>query len=406
MFSFVKKLGPGILFAGAAIGVSHLVQSTRAGAEFGYGLLWALFLIHLIKYPFFQFAPLYTTATGENLIDGYRRLGKPVLIVYFVLTLITMFTIQAAVTIVTAGLAIHLFGITNNVILWSSALLGISAIILYRGRYSFLDKLMKIIVIVLTISSITAVLIALVQTKTNLSVLPSIPKGTLEVSFLIAFLGWMPAPLDISIWQSIWTQEKQDSIGTTFSTKQSLFDFNTGYLATIIIGVLFMSLGALMFYQSGDILSPKAGVFANQLITIYTNNLGSTMGWLVGIAAFTTMFSTTITALDASPKAMSKSVEKIVENKFKNAYLLWLIVLVLGTLIILKFFTTSMGSMIKIATIVSFLTAPFYAIANFWLVSSKNMPKQWQPSLLMKIWSVLGILFLIGFSVWYLSVIV
>lgn len=406
MFSFIKKLGPGILFAGAAIGVSHLVQSTRAGAEFGYGLLWALFLIHLIKYPFFQFAPLYTTATGENLIDGYRRLGKPVLIAYFILTLITMFTIQAAVTIVTAGLAINLFGITNNVILWSSALLGISAIILYKGRYSFLDKLMKIIVIVLTISSITAVLVALLQTKTSISWLPSIPKGTLEVSFLIAFLGWMPAPLDISIWQSIWTQEKQDSLGTTFNTKQSLFDFNTGYFATIIIGVLFMSLGALMFYQSGEILSPKAGVFANQLIAIYKNNLGSTVGWLVGIAAFTTMFSTTITALDASPKAMSKSVEKIVEKKYKNAYLLWLIVLVLGTLIILKFFTTSMGGMIKIATIVSFLTAPFYAIANFWLVSSKNMPKKWQPSLMMKVWSVLGILFLIGFSIWYLSVIV
>ena len=36
---WIKKLGPGLLFAGAAIGVSHLVQSTRAGADFGWGLL-------------------------------------------------------------------------------------------------------------------------------------------------------------------------------------------------------------------------------------------------------------------------------------------------------------------------------------------------------------------------------
>ena len=41
--SFLQSLGPGLLFAGAAIGVSHLVQSTRAGAEFGFGLIWALF---------------------------------------------------------------------------------------------------------------------------------------------------------------------------------------------------------------------------------------------------------------------------------------------------------------------------------------------------------------------------
>ena len=44
-----KKLGPGLLFAGAAIGVSHLVQSTRAGADFGLGLLWALLLVNLFK---------------------------------------------------------------------------------------------------------------------------------------------------------------------------------------------------------------------------------------------------------------------------------------------------------------------------------------------------------------------
>ena len=30
-----KKLGPGLLFAGAAIGVSQLVQATRAGADWG-----------------------------------------------------------------------------------------------------------------------------------------------------------------------------------------------------------------------------------------------------------------------------------------------------------------------------------------------------------------------------------
>ena len=52
--SFLQSLGPGLLFAGAAIGVSHLVQSTRAGAEYGFGLIWALLLVHLFKYPFFS----------------------------------------------------------------------------------------------------------------------------------------------------------------------------------------------------------------------------------------------------------------------------------------------------------------------------------------------------------------
>ena len=49
MITTFKKLGPGLLFAGAAIGVSHLVQSTRAGADFGLGLLWALLLVNLFN---------------------------------------------------------------------------------------------------------------------------------------------------------------------------------------------------------------------------------------------------------------------------------------------------------------------------------------------------------------------
>ena len=79
----LKKLGPGLLFAGAAIGVSHLVQSTRAGADFGLGLLWALFLVNIFKYPFFQFGPRYAAATGENLLQGYYKLGKGFLIICF-----------------------------------------------------------------------------------------------------------------------------------------------------------------------------------------------------------------------------------------------------------------------------------------------------------------------------------
>jgi len=404
MLSFFKKLGPGLLFAGAAIGVSHLVQSTRAGADYGFGLLWALLLIHFIKYPFFQFAPRYTTATGENLIDGYRRLGKPILILYFVLTLVTMFTIQAAVTIVTAGLAVNLFGLTNNVLIWSIVILVISVFILYKGRYGFLDRLIKIIVIILTLSSIIAVVVAAFQTNSAISWIPSIPEGTIEVGFLIAFLGWMPAPLDVTIWQSIWTQEKQKSIGTTFDTPQAIFDFNTGFMTTILTGILFMGLGTFVLFQSGESLSPKAGVFANQLIDLYSINLGNGMGWIVGVAALTAMFSTTLTALDASPKAMVKTTELLTNKPHKHPYLFWLLILTFGTIIILAFFTSSMGTMIKVATIVSFLTTPFYAIANLWLVSSKHMPFEWQPSLFLKIWSVISIILLIGFSFWYLSV--
>ncbi len=400
--SFLNSLGPGLLFAGAAIGVSHLVQSTKAGAEFGFGLLWALLLVHIFKYPFFQFGPRYASATGESLLDGYKKLGKPVLIAYYIINFATMFTIQAAVTIVTAGIASQLFGITNDLVLWSVTIIGVSVIILVIGKYKLLDNLMKYIIILLTISTVIAVSVALFDTKESFDFTQILPSGTIEITFLIAFLGWMPAPLDISVWHSLWTLEKDKSIHLKTKPNQAIFDFNIGYLGALFLGVCFVVLGALVMYNSGETFSNNGGVFASQLINLYTKNLGSFFYIFIAIAAFTTMFSTTITTLDASPRAMAKTTEILFNKKTKFNYWFWILFLAFGTFIILHFFLSNMGLLVKIATVLSFLTAPFYAILNYILITGKHTPKEHRPNTYLKILSWLGIIFLIGFSIWFL----
>ena len=398
----LKKLGPGLLFAGAAIGVSHLVQSTKAGAEFGLGLIWALLLVNLFKYPFFQYGPRYASATGESLLDGYKKLGKSVLIAYFILTFATMFTIQTAVTIVTAGLASSLFGNFVSIEVWTVIILVICFSLLIVGKYKLLDSLIKIIIIVLTISTLAAVGIALLDNSQPISFKQILPDNSLEIAFLIAFMGWMPAPLDISVWHSLWTIEKRkDDKG--FNTKSALFDFNVGYLSTIVLGIGFVFLGTLIMFNSGVSFSASAGVFSNQLIEMYIKSLGNWAYIIIGIAAFTTMFSTTLTTLDASPRAMHKTTQLLFNNTFKTGYIFWILTLVFGTIIIFFAFASEMGLLVKIATILSFLTAPFYAIINYKLISSEHTPKAWRPSLKLHVLSWSGIIFLIGFSIWFLT---
>ena len=403
MIKFLQKLGPGLLFAGAAIGVSHLVQSTKAGSNFGFGLLWALLLINLIKYPFFQYGPRYAAATGENLLEGYKKLGKWALRIYALLTLATMFTIQTAVTIVTAGIAFSLFGSSFSLELWAMIILGFCFLLLLLGRYNLLDKMMKIIIILLSISTLLAVGIAFNNSGSELPWAQVFPTSNHEVIFLIAFMGWMPAPLDVSIWHSLWAVEKQKTTDV-FEKKSALLDFNIGYVSTIILGVCFLLLGGLVMYGSGKSFSDSGGEFSLQLIDMYTENLGDWSFAIIGVAAFTTMFSTTLTTLDASPRAMNKTVELILEKKIEKGYSAWLILLILGTAIVFFFFLSEMGSLIKIATILSFLTAPFYAIMNYLVLCSKHTPKAWQPSKIMHILSIFGILFLVGFNIWYLSI--
>ena len=396
-----KSLGPGLLFAGAAVGVSHLVQSTRAGADFGFGLLWALLIAAFFKYPFFQFGPRYAAATGETLLDGYKKLGKGVLVISYSISFITMFIIQAAVTIVTAGLAVNLFGFFDMVT-WSLLITILSITILLIGKYKLLDNLMKYVILLLTICTLIAVSVALIKNNQAFTFTQVFPKGAIEITFLIAFLGWMPAPLDISIWQSIWSLEKERITLKKTTTKQAIFDFNVGYLGTIFLAICFVILGALVMYNSGESFSNKGDVFAGQLITLYTKNLDNLAYVFIAIAAFTTMFSTTITTLDASPRTMTKANDLLFSEKIKLNYWFWILLLGIGTYIILRYFRNNMGLMVKIATILSFLTAPFYAILNFILISGKHTPKKYQPSIYMKILSICGIIFLIGFSIWFL----
>lgn len=402
MFNFLKKLGPGILFAGAAIGVSHLVQSTKAGADFGFGLVWALLLVNLFKFPFFQYGPKYANATGESLLEGYKKLGTNILYFYVIISLATMFTIQTAVTIVTAGIASSL---TNNIISveqWTIIILIVCSVLLYFGKYKMLDKMIKIVISILALSTILATYLAFNNFSYDFNLSQVLPKNNVEIAFLIAFMGWMPAPLDISVWHSIWTIEKNKSDGIQ-EMKTTLFDFNIGYFGTIILGISFVLLGYFVMNGSNLSFSGSATTFATQLIEMYTSTFGSWSYIIIGLATFTTMFSTTITTLDASPRAMHKATELISNKKIKNGYIYWLFFLVIGTITIFFNFNSEMGTLVKVATIVSFITAPFYAIINYILISSSHTPKKYRPSTFMHILSTIGIFFLLGFGIWYLS---
>ena len=399
--NILKKLGPGLLFAGAAIGVSHLVQSTKSGADFGLGLIWALLIANLFKYPFFQYGPKYALATGESMLHGYKKLSRSILIVYFILTIATMFSIQTAVTIVTAGIAKSISGDIFSIEIWTVLITIFCSLILVIGRYKTLDSIIKYIIIILAISTVTATLIAGTEFEMEMNFNQVFPSDSIGIIFLIAFMGWMPAPLDVSVWHSIWALEKKKTL-KNYSLKNSMFDFNVGYIGTAILGICFICLGYFVMYGSGETFSDSAGAFSNQLIEMYTSSLGNWSYYIIGIAAFSTMLSTTITTLDASPRAMSETTKLIFDNQSKSGYLIWLGILAFGTITIFFAFSSQMGLLIKIATILSFLTAPFYAIINYILISSENTPKINRPSKFMHFLSIVGIVYLIGFSIFFL----
>jgi len=407
--TFFKILGPGLLYAGAAIGASHLVQSTRAGALFNFELLWVLILANLLKYPFFDFGVRYATVTGNNLVSGYEKIGKWAVILFSSLTVFSMFIFQAGVTVVTAGLFAYIFHVNINISVLTFIILLIAILTLVVGKYSFLDKLMKFIIILLSVSTIVAVFAALGIHKTIKPDFLTTFQWTnkADIFFLIAFVGWMPAPIDVSVWSSIWNIEKAKQLGYTPNLKDSLNEFRFSYIGTALLAISFLSLGSLVMYGTGQQFSPKGVSFSGQLIHMYTSSIGSWSFWVISIAAFTTMLSTTITVLDAYSRLLPIMFKSLLPQwgffKESKHTLLWLGIMFVGSLVIVFFFASSMGQMVDMGTTLSFVFTPALAWLNYRVVTGRHFPKEAQPGLFLKILSWLGFLFFVVFTIVYLG---
>ncbi len=419
----MSSLGPGLLYAGAAVGVSHLVMSTKAGASYEFLFLLLIPLIHLIKYPFYKFGPQYTALTGRNILHGYHALGKWALAIYVIMTILSMCLIQAAVTIVTSSIAIHFFGLNLPAEYMphipAIMVLITAAIILYVGQYSLLDKMMKAIIIILTLTTITALGMVLLSTQGN-----TVPNATplfklyehADLIFLAAFIGWMPAPMDVSVWHSVWSEENNRKNGNRLPMRKAMLDFKIGFFGTALLAMAFLSLGAMVMFGGDEQPSANGAVFAGQLIDMYTASLGSWAYPLIGIAALATMFSTTLTCLDAYPRTLEESYfiwkgQGEYESRYgatKTVYRTLLAVAVVGTItifLIIKNISGAMGLIVTIATVVSFISAPVIAYINYKVMHGDTLKKADRPNQLMTLWSQAGVAIMALFSIGYLTLI-
>jgi len=399
----LKALGPGILFASTCIGVSHLVQSTRAGADYGFALLGAIIFANIFKYPFFEFAARYTSATRVSIIDGYHRKGKWILFLYFLITIPSMLIVTAAVTFVTAGLLSNLFNLDLSTNHWALIILAFCVIVLAVGKYNTLDNLLKLVGTVLALSTVIAFVSAVINGPVD-HVEGFIPKEVLDpagIIFIIALMGWMPTAVDISTWTSLWAEAKSKQTGYLPTLKETLFDFNFGYIVSAVLAVLFLSLGALIVYGTGTELSDSSPVFADQVISMFTSAIGNWSYYVIAIAAFSTMFSTTITVIDGYGRAIERTTSLMFGRKTyksRRPFILWSIVIAIGAYLIVSNYLNSLKQLVDLATIVSFVIAPLAAYLNYKVIYSAEVDEEHRPPIWLKNLAIAGMVFLIVFT--------
>lgn len=397
----LRAIGPGLIMASAAVGASHLVASTQAGALFGWQLLWLILLVNLLKYPFFRFGVQYTLQHNESLLEGYLRQGRGWLLAFTALNIFAAVVNTAGVLLLTASLLQYFIPGQVSLTLLCWLLLAGCLMILLAGHYRVLDGLSRALMLTLTVCSLIALFIAWGNGSSAPAdfVSPS-PWQLSALAFIVATLGWMPVPIELSAINSVWLRSKQKI--AQVSEADGLFDFNLGYVVAVGLAVVFLALGALLQHGVDQEIQLASAAFAQQLVAMYSDTIGSWSRLFIAFIAFMCMFGTTLAVLDGYARTIDQSVRLLGNSPSKHddsrsrTLPVWIVAQAGIGMGVVIFFQSALSPMLSFAMTMAFLTTPFFAWLNFSLVRGKGISRG------MNALAWTGIVYLSAFSLFYL----
>ena len=395
------RFGPGLIFAAAAVGTSHVVQATRAGAGFGLTLIVLILIVCALKYPLFRFAADYAAITDENLVRGYGRRGRWLVVVMFVTSAIEAVAATAGVSLVTAAIMQWILGTTLNAVLAAIALLAGCACVIALGRYRLLESLTGLLVILFSILTLIATIACLpLFAGSEQPVFSAFPLTAENWSFAIAVSGWMPIGNTAAIMLAAWVLARKRTTASRLAAIR--FDFNTGYLAAVVLAVCFLVIGAAVLHGQGESMPGASAAFVTAFVGLYTQAIGTWSTLLVSVAALAVMLSTLLAIVDGFPRMIAEFIAELGHNpdgdsrsdkqpSAEGYYLPAMVIVVLAAGACLYFFLDSFSAFIDLVTITGFLAAPVVALANQLAVTGSNVPESLQPGSWLIRWNQLAV---------------
>lgn len=392
--SWPGRLGPGLLFAATAVGVSHLVQSTRAGAEFGLTLVVLILAACAIKYPAFRFGAEYAALTGRTVLSGYERQGRWLLALILLATFIEGVGVVPAVTLVSVGLGMNLLGVQVNAIVATVATVLVASIVLLIGRYRVLENITRVFVALFAVLTVLATLAAIAGISPGQSLAAPFELNESNLFFSVSVAGWMPIGLGGSIFLSAWVIARGRTLGQPVSQRVALFDFHVGFITSLVLAFCFLIMGTVVLLGREVELAGSSAAFAAQFVGIFTEVIGQWTELIVGVAAMTVMLSTVLAVVDGFPRVYANVVTKLArgtgvpsEERLYRGFL-WFQIVTSG--VVLYALPRSFGAFIDFITALGFLTAPVVAIMNHRIMFFGEVPPDRQPPGWVRSWSVAG----------------
>lgn len=161
--------GPGAVIASLTIGTGELIFSSRAGALFGYRLLWFFSLVLVLKWALVFVTARHMVLTGAHPFQRWMELPGPRgwLPLVFLLLAILCFPIWVCFHAGTIGTLLSWLAGTERALsggapfLWGMAVLAAVLVLVFSGGYSALERIQLVVVLLM----LACVLVSLVLVK-------------------------------------------------------------------------------------------------------------------------------------------------------------------------------------------------------------------------------------------------
>jgi len=275
------NLGPGFLVTAAFIGPGTILTASRAGAEFGLSLLWALLFSLVMTFVLQEMALrlglvkrlALTTILRDAVTQPVFKWGFLVLVGLAIVVGNSAYE-GGNLTGAAAGAAL-LFG--GDLRLWLMLLAFVCALLLLRGRYQSFERILMVLVALMAaMFSLSAIVMVLNSEGADIRLLPSTPSDRSEW-IVLALIGTTVVPYNLflhaSLVQRKWTDEVPLDQAMTAARRDLAISLAIGGIVTIAVMVTaaYLYRGGAAPSQLSDLpaqLAPIAGPFAEMAFAL------------------------------------------------------------------------------------------------------------------------------------------
>lgn len=375
-------LGPVFILALEVSGESGLVEIINAGLHTGYGLLWVFAVALIYKYAFAYGIARYTLSTGKTIFSGLRSIPGPRNWEVTFITIIYILEMLAygGFIIIAAHFLYFLLPFEIPVELIAIVTLGLILLLLWKGSYERLERVILGMVILLFIGILFSLFALYIP-------LPEIAEGFIpyldphKYIEIMALLGAVGAGLNLLLY-SVWLHEKIGGKPCTTDLPEKMLsvkiDLLIGFGLIGFMSFVFLAIGA---NYSHSFHTLNEGVVSAIAVTTHLFETIPLAAPVFVLSSFILLAGAAISGMDGRARAVCGILREAGGIQIPAKKLYRLILLAFSLIILTSIFIGSPETIIKHVSVVSSI---LFAVIGFALIYiDNNLPRQHRGS---RIW--------------------